>query len=73
MIDTLDMELATAQFEATWLEVRYHEDDATVAEVEAAIRRVDALRRVVATMAHERAVGESVCWHAPDTRVSAGH
>jgi hypothetical protein len=69
----IDMELATAQFEATWLEVRYHEEGASVAEVEAAIRRVDALRRVAATMAHERAVGESFSWRAPEVRQIAGH
>jgi hypothetical protein len=62
MIATVDMELATAEFEATWLEVRYHEGGATVAEVQAAIRRVDALRRTAATITRRRAIGATLSW-----------
>jgi hypothetical protein len=55
-MDAIDTQLATAEFEETWLEVRYHEGRATVAEVELAIRRVNTLRRLA-----DRAARASGC------------
>jgi len=55
-MDAIDTQLATAEFEETWLEVRYHEGLATVDEVERAIRRVNNLRRLA-----DRAARASGC------------
>ncbi len=67
------MALATAEFEATWLEVRYQDGHASVAEVQRAIRRVDELRRVAAALARAHATGTSLTWSVRSAVAPAGH
>jgi len=72
-MDTFDAQLAIAEFEEIWLEVRYHEGRATVADVEDAIRRVNALRRLADDRARRHAAGESFPWPASQASVPAGN
>jgi hypothetical protein len=73
MTEGLNMELARAEFEATWLEVRYQEGRASVADVERAIRRVDELRRMARAFAKARAAGGSFPWHGRTAVAPAGN
>ncbi len=45
-MDAIDTQLALAEFEEAWVAVRYHEGQASVADVQQAIRRVNKLRRL---------------------------
>ena len=68
-MDAIEAQLATAEFEEMWLEVRYHEGRASVADVERAIDLVNELRR----LAEEIAVDGALAWPAPRSRAVAGH
>ena len=68
-MDAIETQLATAEFEEMWLEVRYHEGGASLADVERAIDLVNELRR----LAEEMAVGGGLAWPAPRSRAVAGH
>jgi hypothetical protein len=72
-MDALDAELARAEFEETWLEVRYHEGEATLAEVEHAIARVNELRALVERMSVRTADGALEWWTSPRPIAAAGH
>jgi hypothetical protein len=73
-MDMLDAELAKAEFEETWLEVRYHEGEATLAEVEQAMARVNELRALVERLAAVRAAeGGMLAWWTSRSAVAASH
>jgi hypothetical protein len=73
-MDMLDAELAKAEFEETWLEVRYHEGKATLAEVEQAMARVNDLRALVERLAAVRAAeGGMLEWWTSRSVVAASH
>jgi len=72
-MDAIEAQLETAEFEALWLEVRYHEGGASVAEVERAIRRVDGLKRLVMRMDEARLAGETFPWPAAAAVAAVGH
>jgi hypothetical protein len=73
-MDALDAELARAEFEETWLEVRYHEGEATFDEVEQAIARVNELRALVERLAVQTADSGAVEWFMSRLPVAAaGH
>ena len=72
-MDALEAQLAIAEFEETWREVRYHEGRASVADVEEAIRRVNALRRLADDVARRQATGASLSWPAPRATAPAGN
>ena len=68
-MDAIEVQLAAAEFEEIWLEVRYHEGSATIGDVSRAIQWVNELRRLV----EERAVGGPLPWPAPRETADAGH
>jgi hypothetical protein len=68
-MDAIDTQLAAAEFEEIWLEVRYHEGRATIGDVERAIRWVNELRR----LADEQEIGAALPWPAPRASAAAGH
>ncbi len=57
-----DAGLETAEFEAHWTEVRYHEGHATPTELAAAIRRLNDVRRAAADAERRRVVGWVFPW-----------
>jgi hypothetical protein len=72
-MNAIEAQLETAEFEALWLEVRYHEGRASVAEVERAIRRVDQLKRIAARMDEARLAGETFPWPETAAVAAVGH
>jgi hypothetical protein len=72
-MDAVDAQLTTAEFEAIWIEVRYHEGRATAADLEAAIRQVNALRRLAHDLELGRAVGCTFPWREARPLTSAGN
>ena len=58
-----------AEFEAVWLQVRFHEGAATVADVEEAIERVNELRRLARDLVRRRRT--SVVFASHEARPSA--
>ena len=72
-MNALEAQLATAEFEETWLEVRYHEGKATLAEVEQAIARVSELRALADRLALEHTVeaGALEWWTAPSVAAAS--
>ena len=73
IMDTMAALLETAEFEALWLEARYHEGRATVADVENAIRQVNELRKLAATLASRRTAGFVFPWRPAEAVTSAGN
>ena len=73
IMELIEAQLASAEFEATWLEVRYHDGSATVAQVEAAIRRVDELRRLAREAVRRRRVTVTLGSPAPERRAPLGN
>ena len=69
----IDVELATAEFEALWLQARCYEGCAEVAEVRAAIRRVDELRAIAAELAETPIVNGPLFGGESRPVASAGH
>jgi hypothetical protein len=73
-MNALETQLATAEFEETWLEVRYHEGQATLAEVEEAIARVSQLRALVDRIAVEQtAEAGALEWWTVPSGAGASH
>ena len=68
-----DRALARAEFEEAWIEVEYHEGRASVADVEAAIARVNAVRRLTAKMQRAQCTGRTFPWRAPRAAAPASH
>jgi len=54
--------LLLVEFEAYWTEVRYHEGRASVAEVSAAARLLNRVRRAVAETERQRTIGCVFPW-----------
>ena len=63
-MEQIETQLATAEFVALWLEVRFHEGRATAADVEKAIRRVNDLRRLTHDLRYGESVGCAFPWRA---------
>jgi hypothetical protein len=72
-MQAIETELATAEFEALWLQARYYEGRVNVAVVRAAICRVDELRRLAAELADGRMVNGALFWRDPCTTAVAGN
>ena len=72
-MEAVNTQLATAEFEALWIEVRYHEGRATAADVEAAIHRVNDLRRLAHDLRYGRKVGFTFSWREARPLTSAGN
>jgi hypothetical protein len=72
-MEGVDAQLAMAEFEALWIEVRYHEGRATAADVEGAIRRVNGLRRLAHDLQSPRKVGCTFPWREARPLTPAGN
>ena len=72
-MDMLDAELAKAEFEETWLEVRYHEGEATLADVEQAMARVNELRALVERLGAVRGADGALAWWTSRSVAAASH
>ena len=72
-MEAIDRALSRAEFEEAWLEVQYHEGRASVADVQAAIARVNAVRRLAAKMKRAQHTGRTFPWRAPQASAPAGH
>src|SRR5262249_23742893 len=73
IMEWTDRALARAEFEEAWAEVEYHEGRASLADVQAAIARVNAVRRLIAKMQRAQHTGRTFPWRAPRTTAPASH
>ncbi len=72
-MQAIEIELATAEFEALWLQARCYEGRASVGAVQEAMRRVDELRALADELAHDRMVSGPLSGHAPRPAAVAGN